>query len=138
MVHLLLYFSLSDKPNKNDTNPHPDTYMGDLWFTSMYVVEYVSDCHIGNLKINSNRYTKTFFHQTMKDWPSCSYLNLNTILNSGSIKECTVYTMGYEYRLLKSYSFPTIICLWSKVEGYKYKYSSSEGWYTLCNLPVLL
>ena len=71
-------------------NHSPDTYLGDSWFTSMDVMENVSGYYIGNLKSNSSRYPKKYLQDTMKEWPSGSYLNLKTILNADPLQARTV------------------------------------------------
>lgn len=62
----------------------------------MDVFENVSGLNIGNLKSNSSRYLKTYLQETMKDWPSDSYLNQKTLLNTGTTKELIVYAMCYK------------------------------------------
>ena len=61
--------SIQDESATMDVNPTPDIYLGDSWFTSMDVVENVSGLYIGNLKMNSSRYPKTYLQETIKDWP---------------------------------------------------------------------
>ena len=89
--------SMEDESTTIEPNPTPDIYLGDSWFTSMDVVEHVKGLYIGNLKTNSSRYPKTYLQETMKDWPSGSYLNLKTVLNPNTTKERIVYAMGYKY-----------------------------------------
>lgn len=80
-----------------EANPIPDFYLGDLWFTSIYVVENISVLYIGILKSNSKRYSKIYLHETMKNWPSGVYSNIKHLMNVGNTKEQTVYAMGYKY-----------------------------------------
>ena len=58
----------------------------------MDVVKNVSGYYVGNFKTNSQGYPKTYLQETMQDWHSGSYLNLDT-----KIGERTVYAMGYKY-----------------------------------------
>lgn len=74
------------------SNPTPHVYLGDSWFTSIDVVANVSGYYIGNLKTNSKGYPKTYLTETMKDWPSGSYLNLRA-----KVQGRTIFAMGYKY-----------------------------------------
>ena len=74
------------------TNPSPDIFLGDSWFTSIDVVKNISGYFIGNIKANSKGYPKTYLLNQMKDWPSGSYLTLKA-----NIAGLTLYAMGYKY-----------------------------------------
>ena len=113
--------TFEDDTTTLETNPSPDIFLGDSWFTSIDVVKKISGYYIGNMKTNSKGYPKTYLLTVMKDWPSGSYLNLKT-----SIEGRTMYAMGYKYCRSK-----VILFLFNKGAGHtecKSEYAYQAKW----------
>lgn len=77
-----------------------DTYLGDLWFTSVpTVVEMVKRldvCYIGVMKTSYVMYPKKFIEQTMENWPAGSHLVIKTKKN-----DTDLIAISYKYNKQK-------------------------------------
>ena len=113
--------TLEDDVTTQSPNPTPDIFLGDSWFTSLDVVKNISAHYVGNLKTNSQGYPKAYLLETMKDWPSGSYLNLKATIGTR-----TVFAMGYKYCRSK-----TVLFLFNEGAGHtecKVEYAYEAKW----------
>ena len=98
--------SEEDAETQIETNASPkDTYLGDLWFTSIpSVVQMVKKLgvrYIGVMKTSYATYPKKFIEETMENWPAGSHLVLETK------KYIKLLAIGYKYNKRKVTMFLT-------------------------------
>jgi hypothetical protein len=87
-------------------------FLGDAWFSSVDLAVLARKEHdvnyVGVVKTNSSRFPKAYLQETMKDWPSGSYLNMSTIVDGVQLM-----ATGYKYCSRKALLF-----LWNVGSGH--------------------
>jgi hypothetical protein len=90
-----------DDLDATNRNPSKDTVCGDSWFSSVDLVEKMSENYIGVVKTNHSRYPKVFLQSKMQNWPAGSHLLLRTVLNKSRRNEKVIFALGYKYSKAK-------------------------------------
>lgn len=93
----------SQKDAKEDEKP--ESFMGDSWFTSVPVVEWMAErghSYVGALKTSSALFPKTELEEKMKEYPSGAYLVMECVSPKGGH---ALVAIGYKYNKRKVLCF---------------------------------
>ena len=96
-LHLAEQISEKHQPLKSHRNGKKKLALGDSWFGSVDYAAETNEEVILNIKQCHSRFPLKFLKDTVADWPSGSYLNLEAQVNVGTSKERKIYAIGYKY-----------------------------------------